>query len=173
MQTERVDFVTVPTRDPERARAFYHETLGLPLDPNNPSEITASQVTLAFWNPESDGLEFSPNLGGIALRVADVAAAQAELEAKRVQFEGTMDTGGSARVDEHGIRIERAPDGVTFEPLAEHPRLGSLVGADEKFAAHNAAAWQHGLLVVVPEGVELEQPLYVRVENSVEGGALF
>jgi len=34
MEIEQVDFVTVPTRDPERARAFYHETLELPLDPN-------------------------------------------------------------------------------------------------------------------------------------------
>jgi Fe-S cluster assembly protein SufD len=48
-----------------------------------------------------------------------------------------------------------------------------LVGADEKFAAHNAALWEHGLLVHVPKGVVLEQPLYVRVSNSVENGALF
>ncbi|HEY6583609.1 MAG TPA: Fe-S cluster assembly protein SufD, partial [Gaiellaceae bacterium] len=52
-------------------------------------------------------------------------------------------------------------------------RLGELVGAEEKFAAHNAAAWQHGLLVRVAKGVELEQPLAVRIVNSVEGGALF
>src|SRR5206468_7467277 len=51
--------------------------------------------------------------------------------------------------------------------------LHSLVGWDEKFAAHNAALWQHGLLVQVPRGVVLEQPLYVRVANSVEGGSLF
>src|SRR5919201_6600795 len=93
IEVERVDFVTIPTRDAERARAFYHETLGLPLDANNPREITAGQITLAFWNPEDDGIEFTPNLGGIGLRVPDVAAAQSELEAKGVQFEGTMDTG--------------------------------------------------------------------------------
>jgi Fe-S cluster assembly protein SufD len=53
---------------------------------------------------------------------------------------------------------------VTFAPLPEeHERLYSLVGWDEKFAAHNAAMWKHGLLVVVPKGVELEQPLYVRI----------
>jgi len=78
-----------------------------------------------------------------------------------------------ARVTEAGIEIERAPDGITFEPLADHPRLGELVGTNEKFAAHNAAVWEHGLLVVVPKGVELEQPLYVRIANSAEGGALF
>ena len=93
MQIERVDFVTIPTRDAERARAFYHETLGLRLDPNNPRELIAGQVTLAFWDPESDGVEFSPNVGGIALRVPDVATARAELEAKGVEFGGTDDSG--------------------------------------------------------------------------------
>ncbi len=47
------------------------------------------------------------------------------------------------------------------------------MGTDEKFAAHNAAVWEHGLLVVVPKGVELEQPLSVRIVNSVDGGSLF
>ncbi len=84
-----------------------------------------------------------------------------------------IDVGGLATVSEGGIKIERAPEGIVFEPLGEHERLGSLVGADEKFAAHNAARWRHGLLVVVPRGVVLEQPLYVRVSNSVEGGSLF
>ena len=93
MQVERVDFVTIPTRDEERARSFYHETLGLPLDANNPREVATSNVTLVFWNPESEGLEFTPSQGGIALRVADVAAARAELEAKGVEFAGTEDSG--------------------------------------------------------------------------------
>jgi catechol 2,3-dioxygenase-like lactoylglutathione lyase family enzyme len=93
LDVERVDFVTVPTRDMERSRGFYHETLGLPLDSSNPREVTAGQVTLAFWEPESDGVEFSPNVGGIALRVNDVAAARAELEAKGVEFLGTDDSG--------------------------------------------------------------------------------
>ena len=93
MEVERVDFVTIPTRDHERSRAFYHETLGLPLDANNPREVTAGQVTLAFWEPESDGVEFSPMVGGIALRVLDVAAARAELEAKGVEFVGERDSG--------------------------------------------------------------------------------
>jgi Fe-S cluster assembly protein SufD len=75
-----------------------------------------------------------------------------------------LDVSGYAAVTADGIEIERAPDGVTFAPLPDdHERLYSLVGWDEKFAAHNAALWRHGLLVVVPRGVELEKPLYVRV----------
>jgi len=78
-----------------------------------------------------------------------------------------------ATVTETGIQIERAPDGITFEPLTTHERLGELVGGGEKFAAHNAAEWQHGLLVHVPKGVVVEQPLYVRVSNTADRGALF
>jgi Fe-S cluster assembly protein SufD len=85
-----------------------------------------------------------------------------------------LDVAGLAHVGEAGIEIERAPAGISFEQLAEdHPRLHELVGWDEKFAAHNAAAWNAGLLVRVPKGVVVEQPLYVRVANSVDGGSLF
>jgi Fe-S cluster assembly protein SufD len=81
---------------------------------------------------------------------------------------------GMATVNEAGIDIERAPDGVTFDFLPDgHPRLHELVGWEEKFAAHNAALWQRGLLVVVPSGVVLDEPLYVRIANSLDGGALF
>jgi Fe-S cluster assembly protein SufD len=84
-----------------------------------------------------------------------------------------VDVAGLARVSEGGIEIARSPEGVVFEPLTTHDRLGTLVGADEKFAAHNLARWQHGLLVVVPRGLVLERPLYVRIANAVEGGSLF
>ncbi len=85
-----------------------------------------------------------------------------------------LDVAGMAVVTEAGIEIERAPEGIRFEALTEDdPRLYSLVGWDEKFAAHNAAVWKHGLLVHVPKGVELEKPLYVRIAGSVENGALF
>ena len=84
-----------------------------------------------------------------------------------------LDVAGFATATEDGIEIERAPEGVTFEPLRDHELLGTLVGADEKFAAHNAALWEHGLLVHVSRGLVLEKPLYVRVANTHEGGALF
>jgi Fe-S cluster assembly protein SufD len=89
---------------------------------------------------------------------------------------GTMldiDVAGLAVMDASGITIERAPEGIRFEPLGDHERLGTLVGADEKFAAHNAAAWEHGLLVHVPKGFELDKPLYVRVANPADAGSRF
>ena len=85
-----------------------------------------------------------------------------------------IDVAGVAVVTESGIEIERAPEGITFAPLDEaHERLGILVGHEEKFAAHNAALWKNGLLVVIPKGMNVEQPLYVRIANAVEKGSLF
>jgi Fe-S cluster assembly protein SufD len=86
-----------------------------------------------------------------------------------------LDVAAEAVVTETGIEIVRAPEGIRFEPLQDdHERLGSLVGwEDDKFAAHNAAAWQHGLLVEVPAGIELDRPLFVRVTNAAERGSLF
>src|SRR3954451_17285740 len=62
---------------------------------------------------------------------------------------GTMldiDVAGLAHVTEDGIEIESAPEGVTVQPLSEDARLGTFVCADDKFTAHNAASWKHGLL---------------------------
>jgi Fe-S cluster assembly protein SufD len=86
-----------------------------------------------------------------------------------------LEVTAEAVVTETGIEITRAPKEIRFEPLDEsHERLGSLVGwQDNKFTAHNAAAWKHGLLVHVPGGLELERPLFVRVVNSIEGASLF
>ena len=111
-------------------------------------------TNLKGFDPESFGAN---GAGGVAS-----AAGMLELEAA-----------GIVRVSEGGLELERVPEGIRFERLADHPLLGELVGSDEKFAAHNAAMWENGLLVQVPKGVRLEQPLYVRIVNSVEGGSLF
>ena len=79
----------------------------------------------------------------------------------------------TATVTERGITMDSAPEGITFESLTDHPRLGELVDDSEKFAAHNAAEWKHGLLVHVPKGVVLEEPLYVRIVSATPGAALF
>ena len=94
MLVERVDFVDVPVRDLERAVAFYRDVLELPQNPHEPSEVETGNVTLAIWEPEDQGVEFpASGAHGIALRVADVAAARAELEAKGVEFSGERDSG--------------------------------------------------------------------------------
>ena len=86
-----------------------------------------------------------------------------------------LDVAASATIDESGISVSGdVPEGIRFEPLTDdNPLVGSLVRPDDKLRAHNAAVWQHGLLVHVPAGVELEQPLYLRVASNVAGGSLF
>jgi catechol 2,3-dioxygenase-like lactoylglutathione lyase family enzyme len=96
MDVEQVDFVSVLTQDIARAKQFYGETLGLPIETEgeNDMEFTLGQVTLDVFNPSSVGQEFAPSPAGIAIRVADVAEARTELERKGVQFDGDIvDTG--------------------------------------------------------------------------------
>jgi predicted enzyme related to lactoylglutathione lyase len=93
-----VDFVSVPTRDLERAVAFYGETLGLPRSVYRPernfAEFETGTVTLSVVDPERIGIgSFSPNANHIALHVEDVAVARATLEERGVAFAGdTLDT---------------------------------------------------------------------------------
>jgi Fe-S cluster assembly protein SufD len=85
-----------------------------------------------------------------------------------------LDVAGSAQVTEAGIEIVAAPEGVVFEALTDaEERIGTLVAADDKFTAQNAAVWEHGLLVRVPRGVVLEKPLHVRITSTVPNGSLF
>jgi catechol 2,3-dioxygenase-like lactoylglutathione lyase family enzyme len=93
MQVERVDFINIPTRDAERSRAWYRDVFGLAEDPNNPDELMAGQVTLTFWEPEREGIDFKPDIAGFALRVDDIGAAKAELEEKGIKIVGQGDTG--------------------------------------------------------------------------------
>jgi Fe-S cluster assembly protein SufD len=81
-----------------------------------------------------------------------------------------LDVAGRARVTENGIEILSAPDGIRFEPLPADTKA-TLIPEDDKFALENIARWEHGLLVHVPKGVELEKPLYVQVTSA--GGSLY
>src|SRR5437588_8637931 len=79
----KLDFVSIPSRDAERARDFYGETLGLRPDPHAKYEFWAGDTCLVIWEPERLGMQFSPQKNGhLALHVDDVEASRAELEAK-------------------------------------------------------------------------------------------
>jgi catechol 2,3-dioxygenase-like lactoylglutathione lyase family enzyme len=96
MRVEKVDFVSFLTQDIARAKRFYSEVLEFEIETEgeNDMEFRAGQVTLDIFNPTSVGQPFAPSPGGLALRVPDVAAARAELEANGVEFDGeTVDTG--------------------------------------------------------------------------------
>lgn len=92
MQVERVDFVSVLTQDIPRAKRFYAETLRLEIESEgeNDLEFRLGQVTLDVFDPASIDQPFAPSPAGIAMRVPDVAAARAELEAKGVVFDGEI-----------------------------------------------------------------------------------
>ncbi len=89
------DFVTIPTRDLERAVAFYGETLGLRrsvyMPERNFAEFETGNLTLNVLDPERMGIgSFTPNASFVALHVDDVAAARATLEARGVAFNGDV-----------------------------------------------------------------------------------
>jgi catechol 2,3-dioxygenase-like lactoylglutathione lyase family enzyme len=94
MQIKLIDFISIPTRETARALAWYRDVLGLSESGMTEGELEAPNVTLSFWEPERERLPFVANEVGIALRVPDVAAARAELEAKGVKFSAeTWDSG--------------------------------------------------------------------------------
>ena len=93
-----VDFVTVPTRDFERADEFYATVLCLERSVRWGSmpagELETGTLTIAVMQSDAFGLEFQPHTHPIALHVPDVAAARAELEARGVTFRAdTLDSG--------------------------------------------------------------------------------
>lgn len=91
---EKVDFVSIPTRDIAAARRFYGGVLGLPPSATSDDEFETPNVTFALWQPEADGEPFVPNTAGFALRVAEVATARGELSSAGVEFFGeSVDTG--------------------------------------------------------------------------------
>jgi predicted enzyme related to lactoylglutathione lyase len=113
IDVERVDYVRVPVTDIEQAKHFYGELLGLPLNPNSPAddwlEFEAGNVTLAVMTPHTHDYEFTPlPPSTIALRVADVAAAKAKLEAAGLEVAEMWDSGlckGAGVNDPAGNRI--------------------------------------------------------------------
>lgn len=111
---ERVDYVRVPVTDMEAATRFYGELLGLRRSPNSPAaedwvEYEAGNVTLAVMTPHTHEYEFAPlPPATIALRVPDVAAAKAKLEAAGLEVGEVWDSGvcrGAGVSDPAGNRI--------------------------------------------------------------------
>ena len=73
----------------ERVRAPTEEGLGMLAE----GETVDGLLTCYPW-PEREDVQFVPNTAGFAVRVADVAEARAELEAKGVEFVAeTWDSG--------------------------------------------------------------------------------
>jgi predicted enzyme related to lactoylglutathione lyase len=98
MNITGVDFITLPTRDFERAGEFYGSTLGLPCSARwgqmPAAEYETGTLTIAIMQSDAFGIEFERHTHPIALHVEDVGASRAELEAAGVSFRGeTIDSG--------------------------------------------------------------------------------
>ncbi len=93
-----VDFITLPTEDFERAIEFYGTTLGLEESIRYGSmpgvEFETGSLTIAIMESEAFGMRFAPHSHPVALHVADVAEARAELESRGIEFLAeTLDSG--------------------------------------------------------------------------------
>jgi Fe-S cluster assembly protein SufD len=108
--------------------------------------------------------------------------------AKRLEFElPTAKQKGWEFTDLSGLELDgyseavarvdwiEAPEGAIVMPLAEaaarHPelvrdRLGEIVPASDIFTARNESRWRDGVLVHVPDGVRLEEPLRLSVGGA-------
>jgi predicted enzyme related to lactoylglutathione lyase len=110
IDVQRTDFVAVPTRDRGRAAEFYEHTLGLTRNPASTEtwvEFETGNLTLALVTPEELGIEFAPlPVGTVMLRVPDVEAAKAKLQAAGVEFVSELWDSGVC----HGA-VFRDPDG--------------------------------------------------------------
>jgi len=94
-EIRELDFMGIPSQDAERSRTFYRDVLGLRPDEHADWEQWAGDTCFVIWEPEKTGRPFVAQTGNPwPLRVDDVAAARAALEAKGVTFFGDiLDTG--------------------------------------------------------------------------------
>ncbi len=78
-------------------------------------------------------------------------------------------------------KSENLPEGVVVTSLREalsthgellHQRLGSLVAIEDPFVARNDAQWTDGVLIHVPKGVRVEDPINVELSLSESSSAV-
>ena len=72
---------------------------------------------------------------------------------------------GLDEVDD-GVVVMRLADAADRHGALVGARLGSLVPADDPFVARNDASWRDGVLVYVPRGVRLAEPLHLEVAGE-------
>jgi len=90
----KLDFVAVPSRDAERSRSFYVDTLGLRPTAARVSSSGSARRASASGSPTSSVPTFAPQKNGhLALHVDDVAAARRELEGRAWSPGETFATG--------------------------------------------------------------------------------
>jgi Fe-S cluster assembly protein SufD len=90
-----------------------------------------------------------------------------------------LDIGSYAAADA-AVEVSGA-EGATVVSLAEalsshaellHEHLGSLVPIEDPFVARNEAGWRDGVLVHVPRGVKLSEPIRIELPVEANGTAI-
>jgi Fe-S cluster assembly protein SufD len=112
---------------------------------------------LALPDAKKKGWEFT-DLAGLDLDAYEPAAGGVRLE-----------DGGAAEAGGLVLPLEVAL-GERGETLHEH--LGSLVSIEDPFVARNDASWETGVLVYVPSGVRVPEPIEISAIQSAAGTAL-
>ena len=109
--------------------------------------------SLPLPDHKSKGWEFT-DLSGLDLDSYEQAGAEAEV-------------GGA-----EGATVVSLADAVTSHPELLQERLGSLVPAEDPFVARNEASWSDGVLVHVPRGVKVAEPIRIEVPVDRDGAAI-
>jgi catechol 2,3-dioxygenase-like lactoylglutathione lyase family enzyme len=92
------DFITIATKDFDKAVNFYGGVLGLEESKRwgqmPAAEFETGNLTIAVLQSDAFGIEFRANNHPVELRVEDFEAARKELEGRGVEFKGeTLDSG--------------------------------------------------------------------------------
>lgn len=114
---------------------------------------TALTESLPLPDQKSKGWEFT-DLASLDLDSYTGANAAVELSGG----EGATVVSLAAAVETHGELLARA--------------LGSLVPVEDPFVARNEADWRDGVLVHVPRGVRLSEPVRIEVPLDASGSAV-
>ena len=109
--------------------------------------------SLPLPNHKSKGWEFT-DLASLDLDSYTGADAAVEVSGG----EGATVVSLAAAIESHGELLERA--------------LGSLVGVEDPFVARNEAGWRDGVLVYVPRGVKVTEPVRIEVPVDTDGTAV-
>jgi Fe-S cluster assembly protein SufD len=102
-------------------------------------------------------------------------------KAKGWEFTDLASLDLNAYVDAAPAAAIEGAEGATVLPLSAalesqeellRGRLGALVPAEDPFVARNEAAWREGVLVHVPRGVKLSEPVRVELPLDEDGTAV-
>jgi Fe-S cluster assembly protein SufD len=109
--------------------------------------------SLPLPDHKSKGWEFT-DLSGLELDSYEASDAEAEVSGAE------------------GATVVSLADAVTSHPELLQEHLGSLVPVEDPFVARNEASWSDGVLVHVPRGVTVTEPIKVEVPVEHDGGAV-